>query len=86
MKYCLKCDSEYLNEIQVCADCGEPLVWEEEYRKKKEQKELKKEHLNRLKFVPVKYVENAIVLSFLLFVIPGFLSLLLFVIPAEAGI
>lgn len=59
MKYCLKCDSEYLNEIQVCADCGEPLVWEKDYRKKKEQKELKKEHLNRLKFVPVKYVENA---------------------------
>ena len=30
MKYCLKCDSEYLDEIQVCADCGDPLIWEEE--------------------------------------------------------
>ena len=59
MKYCVKCDSEYLNEIQVCADCGEPLVWEEEYRRKKEQKESKREHLDKLKFVPVKYVENA---------------------------
>ena len=59
MKYCLKCDSEYLNEIQVCADCREPLIWEEEYRRKKEQKESKREHLNRQKFVPVKYVENA---------------------------
>jgi hypothetical protein len=54
MKYCPKCDIEYLDTIEECADCKTRLVGEEEMRKLL----LEKEREAREVFVKVATVEN----------------------------
>ena len=32
MKYCPDCDMEFYDEVEVCTDCGKPLIDKDEYR------------------------------------------------------
>jgi hypothetical protein len=59
MKYCPECEAEYREEIEECADCQIPLIAADEYHKRVEQEEAKRERLAREAFVPVKVAENS---------------------------
>ena len=41
MKYCPHCDMEFIDEVEVCTDCGRPLVDREEYLKEAAEKKEK---------------------------------------------
>lgn len=59
MRYCPECDAEYMDEIQVCADCEIPLISEEEFRHRKMQEERERETLANEEFVTVMVAESA---------------------------
>ena len=39
MKYCPDCDMEFYDEVEVCTDCGKPLIDKDEYLKSKAEQE-----------------------------------------------
>lgn len=39
MKYCPDCDMEFYDEVEVCTDCGKPLIDKDEYLKGKAEQE-----------------------------------------------
>ncbi len=39
MKYCPDCDMEFYDEVEVCTDCGKPLIDKDEYLKGKAERE-----------------------------------------------
>lgn len=39
MKYCPDCDMEFYDEVEVCTDCGKPLIDKDEYLKAKAEQE-----------------------------------------------
>ena len=43
MKYCPDCDMEFYDEVEVCTDCGKPLVDKDEYFKEKAEREAEEE-------------------------------------------
>ncbi len=59
MRYCPVCESEYRDEIEVCADCQVPLIEADEYRMRKRREEAERERLTKDAFVPVKVAESA---------------------------
>lgn len=39
MKYCPDCDMEFYDEVEICSDCGKPLIDKDEYLKGKAERE-----------------------------------------------
>jgi len=54
MKYCPKCGAEFFDAIESCAECNEPLINEQEWKKIIDDREMEDQEV----FVKVKTVEN----------------------------
>ncbi len=59
MKYCPECESEYRDDIELCADCEVLLIAAEDFFQIREKEELVRETLAKEEFVPVKVAENS---------------------------
>jgi len=58
MKYCPECEAEYLEGVEVCADCEVALIPEEEFLLRKSSQERQREFLTGKQFVSVKLAES----------------------------
>ena len=61
MKYCPDCESEYMEDVEACSDCGGPLLSDSEYRalqEKRQREEETREERAREYTVSVYTAEN----------------------------